>query len=47
MQNVNRGPAAPQNEASPDEPADPTIPQRDLSPLELSQEEMEQLEDED
>lgn len=46
MQNVDRGTTQQQQSVSEEQP-DPTVPQRDLSPVELSQEEIDRLNDED
>ncbi len=46
MQNVDRGTTQQQQSVSEEQP-DPTVPQRDLSPIELSQEEIDRLNDED
>jgi len=46
MQNVDRGTTQQQQSVAEEQP-DPTVPQRDLSPIELSQEEIDRLNDED
>ncbi len=46
MQNVDRGTTQQQQSVAEEQP-DPTVPQRDLSPVELSQEEIDRLNDED